>query len=184
MQKDLHSNLNIWSMMTSVVVFRLNDEGTHVRWSALVIKSLETSGNIAVSCKISASVGVRILAGSAVRPVNSFTHSRTTLPASPCDGALSVWFVCAEGRAVVTTSSTDSTVVSCRSGRARLRRRGIREELTKGSKYRVEKRMTAGDTRHFFTSINSERYVKPTSNPMHAAIRDPGTCPSASFSRQ
>lgn len=154
---------------------------TCVRWSALVIKSLDTSGNIAASCVISASLGVRILAGSSVLPVNSFTHSRTTLPASPGDGAFSVGFACTGDRAVVMTSSlTDSVVVSCRSGRARLRRRGGRVDPTRGSRYRVENRMTADETRHFFTLMNSERYVKPTSSPTHAAVSDPGTCPNAS----
>lgn len=41
--------------------------------------------------------------------------------------------------------------------------------------------MTVGETRHDLMFTTSERYIKPTSSPMHADVRDPGARPNASF---
>jgi len=122
---------------------------------APTMSSLRRSGNMVVTCVISASLGTRMPAAARpVRPVNSSTHSRMTEgPGSP--GAAATSWVSRRSASLGTVETT--SMFSCgrggtrgpdgSSGSARLDRRGGLVEPMRGSRYREENRRTDGGMR-------------------------------------
>lgn len=159
---------------------------SHLRCKAWTSVSRPTSGNIFVSCIISASGGTRIPAlALSVRPVNSLTHSLIT------EGPVSSSFSSSTtglgaptaGRAVVMTSSFSCVGVSGflaevvapgPSGSARFDLRAGRSDPTKGWRKRLENLITYGGRRYVLRFARSERYICPVRIPIMQTAADPG----------